>query len=208
MAADLPRNECLVKALDLWESQVEDLHLDFLPPGPTGVVVATIMVAIGLCFVVGVGTWTYAVRTRTEKLPVHVAYLIGPYKSDCAAWEVERLVRKMLLALVTAVLPISLSPAIQMTGVLLILLASLALYCEFRPYEDDSRNRLEAALLFVGLAMTSMTTCLVANDLHWASSAVTQETLIFIICFLAAGVTLTMMAFIARAFYTERYGAA
>ena len=49
----------------------------------------------------------------------------------------------------------------------------------------SSFNRAEVGLLIVGLQMIGMTTCLIANDLHWGKSAATQRTLVCLICSMA-----------------------
>ena len=78
--------------------------MEFLPPGrhmtshfPSRIfaVLLTIVVALGL----GAGSWLHAVRHRCEPLEPLVASLVQAYRPECAAWEVERLVRKILLAL-------------------------------------------------------------------------------------------------------------
>ncbi|CAE6937943.1 unnamed protein product [Symbiodinium sp. CCMP2592] len=99
--------------------------------------------------------------------------------------EVERLLRKVFLALIAAMLPVTLSPAPQMAAVTLVLIASLAAHLYFWPYQADAWNRAEVRLLLVSLTLTGLTTCLIANDLHWAKSTLTQHALVFVICSIA-----------------------
>ncbi|CAE7233328.1 unnamed protein product [Symbiodinium natans] len=181
-----------------------ELHWDFLPPGPAAAVRASVLAAVVACFALGAGSWLYVVQSRREPMQPHVAYLMQAYKTECSIWEIERLVRKMLLALVTAMLPVTLSPALQMEAVSLILTASVGLHFYFQPYKVDFFNNSEIALLVLALTMTGLTTCLVANDLHWARTMLTQQVMIFLICFLAAGVCLVMMLRFAFAFLAER----
>ncbi|OLP82936.1 hypothetical protein AK812_SmicGene36361 [Symbiodinium microadriaticum] len=87
------------------ESEGGELCWDFLPAGPRSQRIAEVLTCIALCFALGVGSWTYVVLSRREPLQRHVAYLMQAYKTECSVFEVERLVRKMLLTLVVAVLP-------------------------------------------------------------------------------------------------------
>ena len=68
-------------------------------------------------------------------MPPYVLFLTGSYKSECRAWEIERLVRKMLLSLLTATIPVSYSPALQMLVVSGILIVSMGLHYHFMPYK-------------------------------------------------------------------------
>ena len=68
-------------------------------------------------------------------MPPYILFLTGSYKSECRAWEIERLVRKMLLSLLTATIPVSYSPALQMLVVSGILIVSMALHYHFMPYK-------------------------------------------------------------------------
>ncbi|CAE7249743.1 MSH1 [Symbiodinium sp. CCMP2592] len=205
------------------ESENEALHLDFLPPGPQMSSHVPLRIAAVLGAIVGfsalsVCSWIYAVpwsplvardahsvRTRSPKeTRPHVAYLIQAYRPECAIWEVERLMRKVLLALVATVLPVTLSPALQMEAVTLVLIASLVAHLYFWPYQADDWNRAEIGLLIVSLTITGMTTCLIANDLHWAKSALTQRLLVFLICAIAGGICIVMMVAFAMAYLAER----
>ncbi|CAE7584115.1 CPK2 [Symbiodinium sp. CCMP2592] len=188
-----------------------ELHLDFLPPGPqmTSLIpqrFAAVALAILSLMMMSVGSWIYAVRTRTPELQPHVAYLLQAYRQECAAWEVERLVRKVLLALITAVLPVTLSPALQMEAVTLVLTGSLVAHLCFWPYKEDAWNRVEVGLLIVGLTITGLTTCLIANDLHWATSTTTQRAMVLLICCLAGGICAIMMLSFLLACIDERRG--
>lgn len=186
------------------ESEGGELCWDFLPAGPRSQRIAEVLACIAACFALGVGSWTYVVLSRREPRQRHVAYLMQAYKTECSVFEVERLVRKMLLTLVVAVLPVSLSPALQMESVSIILTASLVLNLRYHPYKVEFFNHSETALLLLALSMMGLTTCLVANDLHWARSSLMQEIMIIAIFSLAAGVCLVMMIRFALAFVRER----
>ena len=186
-----------------------ELLMDFLPPGPhmTSCIlerICAVLAAIAIALVLSVGSWIYAVRYRREPLEPHVAYLVQAYKPECAAWEAERLVRKVFLALITTMLPVTLSPALQLEAVTLVLIASLAANMYFMPYQVGSWNGREAGLLMVALTMTGLTTCLIANDLHWAKSTFTQRALVFVICAMASGTCAIMIGALAAAFLNER----
>ena len=103
-------------------------------------------VIISLCFVVGVLGWFQAAHVKADshgKVPNYVLYLTQSYKPECSAWEIERLVRKMLLSLTTQVLPVTYSPASQMQLVSVILLAALLLHFRYKPYKNESWNTIE-----------------------------------------------------------------
>jgi len=192
------------------ESENEALHLDFLPPGPQMSSHVPLRIAAVLGAIVGfsalsVCSWIYTVRTRSPKeTRPHVAYLIQAYRPECAIWEVERLMRKVVLSLIATVLPVTLSPALQMEAVTLVLIASLVAHLYFWPYQADDWNRAEIGLLFVSLTITGMTTCLIANDLHWAKSTLTQRVLVFLICSIAGGICIVMLVTFALAYLAER----
>ena len=144
-----------------------DLRWDFLPGSMDAWMatrIALIASAIGACFLAGVGSWTYVVRNRSEPLQPHVVYLMQAYNLECSAWEVERLVRKMLLSLITTMLPVTLSPALQMLMVSLVLCTSLALYDRYLPYKVQSWNQVEKMLLMAALILITLTSCLVASN--------------------------------------------
>ena len=190
------------------ESAGGELHWAFLPQGLLGASeetsIALVVLAIALCFLAGLGSWTYAVKNRSLPLQPHVSYLMQAYKPECSAWEVERLGRKMLLSLITAVLPVTLSPALQMLMVSLVLCASLALYDRYLPYKVPSWNAVEKMLLMAALVLIALTSCLVASDRHWAQSVVVLHTLILLIFIMAAAICTGMALLFANAFYTER----
>ena len=71
-----------------------------------------------------------------EPLPVHVVFLTAPYDKAFAAWETERLLRKSTFTLLAAVLPVTASPALQMSSLGLVLLASLVLNGMLLPYTE------------------------------------------------------------------------
>jgi len=183
-----------------------EMRYEFLPPilQSPNEVITLIIVIVSACFSLAIYGWVHAVLRRKEPPPVHVAYLMLPYKPEFAFWEVERLVRKMLLVLVSSMLPTAISPALQMEGIALVLLCSLGLCASFRPYKADAWNLAEISLLLVALAIAGLTTCLLANDLHWAHSESTQVVLIYLICSLAAGISIGMAVLIAFALLRER----
>ena len=72
---------------------------------------------------------------KEPEMPPYILFLTGSYKSECRAWEIERLMRKMLLSLLTATIPVSYSPALQMLVVSGILIISMGLHHYFMPYK-------------------------------------------------------------------------
>jgi len=186
------------------------LHLDFLPPGPQMTSHVPLRIAAVLGAIVGfsalsVCSWIYAVRTRSPKEPrPHVAYLMQAYRPECAIWEVERLLRKVLLAMIAALLPVTLAPALQMEVVTLVLIVSLVAHLYFWPYKEDAWNRAEIGLLIVSLTITGLTTCIIAMDRHWAKSSWMQRALVFLICSIAGGICIVMLVAFSLAYMEER----
>ncbi|CAE7397738.1 unnamed protein product [Symbiodinium necroappetens] len=185
------------------------LHLDFLPPGPQMTSHVPLRIAAVLGAIVGfsalsVSSWIYAVRTRSKEPRPHVAYLMQAYRPECAIWEVERLLRKVLLAMIAALLPVTLAPALQMEAVTLVLITSLVAHLYFWPYKEDAWNRAEIGLLIVSLTITGMTTCIIAIDRHWAKSSWMQRALVFLICSIAGGICIVMMVAFSLAYVEER----
>ncbi|CAE6960190.1 unnamed protein product [Symbiodinium sp. CCMP2456] len=186
------------------------LHLDFLPPGPQMTSHVPLRIAAVLGAIVGfsalsVCSWIYAVRTRSPKEPrPHVAYLMQAYRPECAIWEVERLLRKVLLAMIAALLPVTLAPALQMEAVTLVLITSLVAHLYFWPYKEDAWNRAEIGLLIVSLTITGLTTCIIAMDRHWAKSSWMQRALVFLICSIAGGICIVMLVAFSLAYMEER----
>eukprot|EP00435_Cladocopium_sp_Y103_P024416 s231_g6.t1 len=148
-----------------------------------------------LCFTSGILGWARAVLSHPGEgttAPKYVLYLTQSYKSECCAWEIERLVRKMLLCLITTLLPVTYSPSWQMESVSLILIASLLLHFIFKPYNVDLWNATEIGLLTIALVLTGLTTTVLANDLHWAHSFVTGRVMIVVVIMLVAVICGTM----------------
>ncbi|CAE7730255.1 unnamed protein product [Symbiodinium microadriaticum] len=91
-----------------------------------------------------------------------------------------------------------------MEAVTLVLIASLVAHLYFWPYQADDWNRAEIGLLIASLTITGLTTCLIANDLHWAKSSLTQRILVFLICSIAGGICIVMLVTFALAYLAER----
>lgn len=167
-----------------------ELQCNFMPPGVPAAVLLALML---LCFVLATVGWTKVAYSKTLPAPKHVLYLSNAYKPEYAAWETERLLRKMCLKLLCAFLPPSLSPSLHMTGASIILLASLGSYLLLSPYKVELWNRSESALLTLALVMTCLSSCLISNELDWGHSELTQRILLFTIAGLAGSVSFGMV---------------
>lgn len=167
-----------------------ELQCNFMPPGVPAAVLLALMVA---CFVLATVGWTKVAYSKRLPAPKHVLYLSNAYKPEYAAWETERLLRKMCLKLLCAFLPPSLSPSLHMTGASIILLASLGSYLLLSPYKVELWNRSESALLTLALVMTCLSSCLISNELDWGHSELTQRILLFTIAGLAGSVSFGMV---------------
>jgi len=171
-----------------------ELHCNFMPPDVPAPILLTLML---LCFILSTVGWTKVAYSKAYPPPKHVLYLNNAYKPEYAAWETERLLRKMLLKLLCALVPPSLSPSLHMTGVSIILLASLGTYLVLAPYKVLLWNRSESILLTLALVMTCFSNCLISNELDWGHSEVTQRILLFTIAGLAGTVSMAMIVTIA-----------
>eukprot|EP00435_Cladocopium_sp_Y103_P058528 s387_g20.t1 len=139
------------------------------------------LVAIALCFIVGPGSWLKITQEKSLAEEPQVLYLTRSYHTGYETWEVERLVRKMCLKLVSTTFPVTLNPSTQMAGVNFILIASLSLHATNRPYMKAEWNRMELVLLVTASVIIVLTTLCLANEIHWAHSARVQISLILTI---------------------------
>eukprot|EP00439_Symbiodinium_sp_Y106_P022971 s939_g2.t2 len=184
------------------EKRGGELTCAFLPDIPAAT--ATITGMIVLCFLLALFGWTKAALSRTSPKPPHVVYLTNAYKDKFAAWEVERLVRKMLLTLVGAVLPITLSPALQLGCLSVILVVSLVAYVHLLPYKQNAFNLIEAALLADALVIAALSNSLLANDSNWSKTEATNLVLLFLTAFLSVAGAGLMLLLLIRAYLRER----
>lgn len=178
------------------------LHYPFLPPIPHAK--ETVLSVLGLSFLLTAGGWWMASNSKRSPAPDYVVFLVRNYKLQYRNWEIERLVRKMLLRLVTAALPISYSPALQMWCVCLILSGSLMSYSLQQPYLEKTWNQVETTLLSIALVLAFSASAVLANEKHWGSSFDTQVFVLLAMAVLATGTTLTLSAFVAKRLYEER----
>eukprot|EP00434_Breviolum_minutum_P037178 symbB.v1.2.032956.t1/scaffold3759.1/size89661/2 len=191
-------------------SEGGNLLMPFLPEFPGAAVV--IPFAIVLCFVLGGLGWWLAVHTEAKavpdstkepEMPTYILHLTGSYKPEYRAWEIERLVRKMLLSVFTSTIPVSYSPAFQMLVVSNILVVSMVLHYYFMPYKVDIWNHIEFSLLAVALPLTSLTTLLIVNDLHFARSNFIAMCLMVSMISLLAAISGTMILLVVLNIYRE-----
>eukprot|EP00435_Cladocopium_sp_Y103_P056726 s159_g19.t1 len=127
------------------------------------------------------------------------------YQPQYASWELERLVRKMFLRLFTALLPVTLFPALHMAGDTLVLIFAWTLHLHVAPYQRAKWNVTEALLLTTALLMTILSNCMIANDSHWGHSVLTQYVLFFVIVSLALVASLVTFVMFLLQVYQERF---
>jgi len=137
--------------------------------------------AIMICFGVGPGSWIKMTRDKSLSDKPEVLFLTRSYRKGFETWEVERLVRKMLLKIISTTLPITLNPSTQMALVTFVLIASLLLHATEAPYAKATWNHIERSLLVVALLVVVLTTLCLANETHWARSDEVQIMLILVI---------------------------
>ncbi|CAJ1340853.1 unnamed protein product [Effrenium voratum] len=178
------------------------LHCDFLPDIPAPV--TTIAGIIALLLLGVVIAWTRAASSTVSPTPPHVMYLTNAYKAEFAAWEVERLTRKMLLTLAAAMLPVTLAPALQLACLSVILTISLLCFLIFMPYKELVFNLVEAVLLATGLIMTALSSTVLVSDTDWSISEWTECALLISIGTLATSIIGVMVVLYAVAMVRER----
>ena len=149
-----------------------------------GITIAVL--AIILCFLVGPGSWIRMTKDKSLKDEPQVRFLTRSYREGFETWEVERLVRKMLLKIINIALPITLNPSTQMGFFSFVLMASLVLHASQAPYTKDRWNQIELGLLVMALLVVNLTTMCLANEIHWAHSEEVQVTLIVVITVIVA----------------------
>ena len=152
-----------------------------------GIVIA--MAAILLCFLVGPGSWLTMVRDQNRSEEPQVLYLTRSYQKGYETWEVERLLRKMLLKLASTMFPITLNPSMQITCLSIVLMTSSWLHARNAPYVKMQWNNVELGLLVTASLVIILTSLCLANENHWAHSDAVQISLILLIAALvtAAG---------------------
>lgn len=113
--------------------------------------------------------------------------------------------RKMVLRLFTALLPVTLFPALHMAGNTLVLLFAWTVHLHVAPYQRAKWNVTEALLLTTALLMTILSNCMIANDSHWGHSVLTQYVLFFVIVSLALVASLVILVMFLLQVYQERF---
>ncbi|CAE7256002.1 pmpB [Symbiodinium sp. CCMP2592] len=127
------------------------LQCPFLPEGPRAMGVLQVFLGLATCFSVALWAWVSLSLSKEVPPPPHVNFLASKYQPLYALFETERLVRKSLLMLIAAALPITASPALQMGEVaevkasfLAVLLVLLLLICALGVLElVDQKFRFE-----------------------------------------------------------------
>lgn len=171
----------------------------FLPPQPWALLALFVLLFLGVLL----GWWRSV--TAAERQRAHVIYLTRGYQPRYASWELERLVRKMVLRLFTALLPVTLFPALHMAGNTLVLLFAWTVHLHVAPYQRAKWNVTEALLLTTALLMTILSNCMIANDSHWGHSVLTQYVLFFVIVSLALVASLVILVMFLLQVYQERF---
>jgi len=120
------------------------------------------------CFMAGPGLWITMTRDKNLSDKPEVLFLTRSYRKGFETWEVERLVRRMVLKIIGSTIPISVNPFGQMAFVSVVLVASLFLHAKQAPYAKDEWNEIEQGLLVTALIIVILTTLCLANARHWA----------------------------------------
>jgi len=182
----------------------EDLRFHDLP-GSHAAVPYVVISSIVLCFAATIHSWRRAAQSTKMPPPLHVVYISCAYKPEFAAWEVERLVRKMLLTLFRAMFPVTLVPILQLAGMGILLAASLCAYLYLMPYKDAEFNHIEASLLLAGVILSTLSSCVVAQDKNiWGQNKNIEYTLLLVVAVLASAGATGMILVVGRAMLEER----
>ena len=167
---------------------------------PVGVVLMIMM-----CFLGATWLWKRAASSKAEPKPIHVIYLSSSYKEGYSSWETERLVRKMLLSLISTAMPVTLVPGLQLGSIAFVLAISSFMYATWQPYKEPAFNTLESGLLLVALIMTMLAECMVSQDGNiWANNRLTEFCLLAAVVALATVGTAATIAMVARSMYREQ----
>ncbi|CAJ1418059.1 unnamed protein product, partial [Effrenium voratum] len=154
------------------------VQCDSLPSGPWLFAAVALLPLVPLLAVLG---WRAAVRSEAQPPPGHVVYLTRGYKPECQGFELERLLRKMLLRMLSGMLPVTLVPALHVAGMMLVLLVAFVAYLHNMPYERTRWNVTEVSLATTALLMLTCANCMVANERYWGHSDFTQFIFLFAI---------------------------
>ena len=175
-------------------SGLERLHCPFLPEGSKGAGFVQVCAGLILFLTLALLAWVRLSMSKEVPPPSHVVFLTSKYKQMYALFETERLVRKMLLTFIGAMLPIASAPALQMGCLGGVVFSSLMLYGVAQPYHTPAWNRSEIALLATATYMIFMVSSLLANEFHWGHSVATQQ-FIIVSTLILGGVVSSYMSF-------------
>ena len=151
--------------------------------------------------------WIRAARTDEQPPPLHVVYLTGPYKQQHLTFEVERMLRKMLLTLISAIYPATIHPKSQLVFTGLTSLASSVAYSQLKPYRNEMFNKLESTLLVVSEVMILLSLLAVSSvsGRGWAAGMpCTAFVASCIVMLLATGTMAAIMATVCSLMVQER----
>ena len=157
---------------------------------------AFVFTAISALFFGTVSLWLklshHKPATAGERPPNHIIFITRAYRRTYSYWETERLVRKTLLKVITAALPVTYSPSLQMLSVSLVLLSSMSLYAILQPYQSRLWNNLEIGLLTAAAVMTCLTSCMLSNELHWGRTSLVQRLLLLVVAAMGGGISFAL----------------
>ncbi|CAE7826468.1 pmp10 [Symbiodinium necroappetens] len=101
--------------------------------------------------VVGPVFWVLVIKRSSKWQPDErrevLGFLTSGYKEACEWWEAGVLTRKCLLVMAASLFPMSYSPFLFLTSLLVIMGTSLTLHTLAWPYSSDVLNQLELAVL-------------------------------------------------------------
>lgn len=175
-----------------------DLEMPFMPE--SNMDRFTLALCIISCFAVAIAFWRIVmIKREASPLPRYVVYLTQSFKPTYCVWEMERFVRKLCLALISTMIPATVSPALKMELVSVALITSLALHSHFLPHKVESWNHLEIGLLSLSQFLTGVTGTLMVSDIYWSNEMTSGVqilmvliiiTLLTVICATLAGLLL------------------
>lgn len=120
---------------------------------------------LALAFIAGPCLWVWLLRRDAgDGREQYVRYLTASYRPEHAGWEVNRLVRNMVLKCFVAVSPLSYCPGLQLTLVSCLMFSFTAWHLRNLPYKLGLLNNVEAISLWV------LNLCLMASSLAVSGS--------------------------------------
>ncbi|CAJ1408519.1 unnamed protein product, partial [Effrenium voratum] len=152
----------------------------------------------------GPALWMRLINDKSNIDTGYYLYLTSAYKDEFKWWEVTRLVRKTLLAIVCAVFPLTLHPVTEIFCISLILIVATVLEMQAKPYKKANWNRSEKCLLITSMFTVNFAIYQLALD--FKGGEFLDRCLMLAIISLALVPAYIQLSLILRELVRERFG--